>query len=224
MTLNLPDLLSLDLVPLLALGGLVPVAIYWFFRQREKERTHRISEVGISLGYMFEERSPGFLKQLPKFQVLDIGRGRKARNILRGKLRKGELTLFDHQFTTGRGRHTRTSKQTVAYVSQIHLTCTDFSMRPETLLHRLTATFGYQDIDFTSHPEFSQAYLLRGKNEQAVRQLFQPHVLSFFEIFRNWVVEVKDGDLVCCRDRTLVEPDELRAFVADVETILAVIS
>ena len=37
------------------------------------------------------------------------------------------------------------------------------------------------DINFSSHLEFSRKYQLGGEDETAVRQLFHPEVLEFFE-------------------------------------------
>ncbi len=57
----------------------------------------------------------------------------------------------------------------------------NFTLRPENLFHKIGQVFGYQDIDFDSHPEFSKRYLLKGENESEVRSTFSADTLAFYE-------------------------------------------
>lgn len=41
--------------------------------------------------------------------------------------------------------------------------------------------FGYQDIDFDTHPVFSKKYLLRGAEEDSIRERFTGDVLNHLE-------------------------------------------
>ncbi|MEC9473853.1 MAG: hypothetical protein VX584_04130, partial [Actinomycetota bacterium] len=56
-----------------------------------------------------------------------------------------------------------------------------FVIRPENLFHKIGSTFGYQDIDFDAHPTFSKRYLLRGPDEEAIRNTFTDEFLSSYE-------------------------------------------
>jgi MFS superfamily sulfate permease-like transporter len=56
-----------------------------------------------------------------------------------------------------------------------------FFMMPETIIDRLTDLISSDDIDFDTHPKFSNQYILKGEDEGAIRQFFTPALLSFFE-------------------------------------------
>ena len=49
------------------------------------------------------------------------------------------------------------------------------------MFHKIGQVLGYQDIDFESHPMFSQRYLVRAYDKEGVRRVFSDHVLSYFE-------------------------------------------
>ena len=52
---------------------------------------------------------------------------------------------------------------------------------PESFLSFIGEGFGYNDIDFASHPHFSKRYKLSGKDEMTIRQMFHPQMLSYFD-------------------------------------------
>lgn len=54
--------------------------------------------------------------------------------------------------------------------------------RPEHTFHKIISAFGYQDIDFGNRPTFSSKYLLRGPDEQGIRNLFIDALLGFYEM------------------------------------------
>jgi hypothetical protein len=91
-----------------------------------------------------------------------------------------KAAVFDYIYVTGSGKSQQTHYQTVVYLEPVNLALPMFSLRPETLFHRMLSAFGYQDIDFGQRPEFSKQYILRGQNELAIRQTFNDRVLSFF--------------------------------------------
>ena len=56
--------------------------------------------------------------------------------------------------------------------------------------------FGAKDIDFDNFPEFSKRYLLRGPDEQRIRDFFTNDTLRFFEqLKQKWSIEA-NGDRI----------------------------
>ncbi len=56
-----------------------------------------------------------------------------------------------------------------------------FYMAEETLMDKLTNLISGDDINFDSHPTFSKNFILKGEDSNAVRKVFTPAVLAFFE-------------------------------------------
>lgn len=120
--------------------------------------------------------------------------------------------IFDYKYTTGDGEDSKDHRQTVAVFQLAGKTLPGFLLKPENLLHKIGSVFGYKDIDFEESPEFSRRYLLRGDDEKAVRSLFKPWVLSFFEQKPGWSVEGRGPWLVIYRQDKRLNPERFREF------------
>ncbi len=95
-----------------------------------------------------------------------------------------------------------------------------FELRPENILHKIGSSFGYQGIDFRSHPQFSSSYLLRGNDEAAIHALFTPEVLRYFERQDGLCVEGDGDKLICYRQRKRVDPHEIKSFLDQGRAVL----
>ena len=197
-------------------------------------RRKEIGEVASRLGMQYSPEDDRFRRELffmyPLFQ-----RGhpdaRQASNLLRGVRNGMDVVLFDYSYATqhgiGRGfefkpsgvikNHSRYS-QSVAAIRLREKVLPQFEMSPEGLVQKVGALMGMQDIDFESHPEFSNRYRLRGKSEEAVRRVFTPQVLGYFNQVPGWSLEANGEWLVCYRGR-LMAPDELDTFLEETTRI-----
>ena len=88
-----------------------------------------------------------------------------------------------------------------------------FTLRPEHVFHKIGQVFGYQDIDFDSHPEFSKRYLLKGENEESVRWLFGDDALSFYESDRTLSTEAAGRQLIHYRSGKRVNSEQIQEFI-----------
>jgi hypothetical protein len=82
--------------------------------------------------------------------------------------------------------------------------------------------FGYKLIQFETHPEFGERYLLRGANEDAVRQFFRPPLLDYFQSLQEkpvWNVEAAGPWLLVYLPSKRCKPDQLREFTDAAATI-----
>jgi hypothetical protein len=130
------------------------------------------------------------------------------------------VRLLDYQYTVGSGKHQHTWRQTVAAFPGAAHSVPDFEMAPENAFHKLGQVFGYQDIDFESSPEFSARYLLRGRDETAIRAAFGPGVLEFFASHLGWTVAVSSGTVVAYRAGKRAAPEDWRTFLEEAAEIL----
>ncbi len=84
---------------------------------------------------------------------------------------------------------------------------------PENIFHKIGQLFGYQDIDFLEHPQFSRQYLLRGDCEDKIRQLFNYRVISLYESRQGVSTEGINTLLVYYYANKSQEPKTWKAFL-----------
>jgi hypothetical protein len=174
-----------------------------------------------TLGFAFAEH--GSVEEMTAPAALPLfGRGRAKRvsNVLTRGSGDEEVAIFDYQYTTGGGRESRTWRQTIALFPRGAGGVPDFVLAPEHLVHKIGQAFGYQDIDFDSHPDFSTRYLLRGSDEQAIRRAFAPAALSYLEQHVGWTVEVRGETAAVYRAGKRVAPEDLPTFLEDTRAML----
>lgn len=161
------------------------------------------------------------LSSLAGLHLFTLGHRRRMANLMQGTVRGERVAVFDYRYTISSGKHQRVYSQTVLCLPLRRPALPSFALRPERAWHKIGSRLGYQDIDFESHPGFSGKYLLRGENEHEIRRLFSDRVVMFFEQAPQWCVEGGGDRLAIYRDRRLVKPEELRAFVEEGLSALA---
>jgi hypothetical protein len=200
------------LVGMLLLAGLVAL----FVHLGEKKRTEKLEALARNIGLPFFPGGDDSLKSsLDHFHLFSQGRSRKIRNMLHGENSEVELAIFDYRYRTSGGKNSHTHQQSVIYFRSPVLSLPHFAMRPENLFHKIGGAMGYQDIDFESHPRFSADYLLRGDDEQAVREFFTDELLTFIESQESICVEGGGDQLVFYRQRKRIKPDEVNGFMEE---------
>ena len=190
------------------IGGIILIS-----HLQDKKRTEKLRQVADEMGLPFyPQGNDSLIGELSNFPLFSQGRSKKIKNMLHGETSEVEVGIFDFRYTTGGGKSSHTYRQTVAYFRSTDLNCPDFALRPEHLFHRIGGVFGYQDIDFESHPLFSKSYLLRGNSEHKIRNLFNEEALAFFEHQSGLSVEGNGERLIFYRASKRVEPGEIRSF------------
>ncbi len=196
---------------LLLVGGIVYLC--WRY---EVKRTERLHEIANDLGLpFFPKGDHTIIDRLDRMHLFSQGRSKKLKNMLHGESNNVEVAIFDYRYTVGSGKNSNTYHQTVIYFRSPQLKLPQFDLRPEGFWHKIGSAFGYQDIDFASHPQFSRAYLLRGENEANIRAFFDEELLSFFETQKKISVEARGDQLVFYRQQKRIKPDEVQDFLQD---------
>jgi len=183
-------------------------------KRKERERTQALQQLAATLGWSFAADAPlTQIAWLDRFTLFSQGRSRQIRNFMYGQAQGVKAAVFDYIYVTGSGKSQQTHYQTVVYLEPVNLALPMFSLRPETLFHRMLSAFGYQDIDFGQRPEFSKQYILRGQNELAIRQTFNDRVLSFFEGYAGTCVDAGGNQLFIYRAGQRFQPPEIEGYV-----------
>ena len=193
-------------------GTLLLISLFsWSMQQHRRER---LMELARQWGWTFSplgdvevEHEAG---RLPLFQR---GWARHLTNAMAGTRDALPMHLFDYECTVGAGRSARTYRQTVAAcIVKTSQSVPPFELRPEHLLDRFDALFGYHDINFTTHLEFSRHYLLRGLNEAELRRRFHLELLHALANQPGWSMEGEGEWLLLYRVNHMVDPDDLGTF------------
>jgi hypothetical protein len=184
--------------------------------QGEKKRTAALAALAERLRCRFEPvADTGIVGAASAFHLFDQGRSRAVKNLLSARHDELDVRLFDYFFVTGSGKSTKRWSQSVAHLTWPALRLPAFELRPEHFFHKIGSAFGYQDIDFPQHPEFSRLFLLRGADEAAIRQTFGVVVLDFFQRHPGVSAEGNGDTLVYYVADKRFRPEELEAFLRD---------
>lgn len=153
-------------------------------------------------------------------------RTRKLYNILsrQSELLENTLQIFDLEWVVSNGKSSRTFQQTTLFLRSKDLMLPDFYLRPEHFLHRIGTWLGMQDINFVEYPDFSRSNLLRGEDEELIRDLVvKPEFAKMFRINREWFVEGMGYYLVLYQQHRLLNPNEIRDLVVRAMELFAVL-
>jgi hypothetical protein len=190
-------------------------------RRARTRRTDATALASQTMGFTFEEEGDfELMKSFADLPLFRNGHSRKVRNVMTGRTSGRDVKLFDYQYTTGGGEHSHTAVQTVALFPGGSGGMPDFLLAPENVFHKIGQIFGYQDIDFETSPEFSSHYLLRGRDEEAIRSAFTADALAFLRERPGWNVEAQSGTVAVYRAGRRCRPEDLRTFLTDAESLL----
>lgn len=187
-----------------------------FARHLERKRTEGFQKVAKELGlgyYATGERT--LLARVGHFQLFSQGDPRLLTNMLHGETNNVEMAIFDYQYTVRKGKNRHTHCQSVIYFRSPSLNLPYFSLRPEGFFDRIANVVGYQDIDFDMHPQFSKMYVLRGREEAAIREFFVDDLLSGLESQPMINCDAGGEQIVFYRPSIRIKPEEVRSFMEE---------
>jgi hypothetical protein len=193
-----------------------------------KRRARAMKAFAESIGFSYvphAEDDEQYLRPFSRLPLFSLGRERDVWNMMTGKVDDYHVTILDFRFSY----NTASSKsigevltQTVVVLDLPQQDMPTFSLRP----HRRKDEVGNalfsalipglaeltpQDIDFPTHPGFSDYYLLHGtrKNEAAVRGLFQEDVIKYFENHQGLCADGAGAQSACYTLGKEVSPKDI---------------
>ncbi len=203
--------------------------IILYFQAKKNKRAHglRMNKIADILEFNFiPNKDPNYIHEIDFFTIFTAGDDRKISNFMEGTLKDMKVRIFEYGFFVDTETiKVRSSKAVQSQNTVFIFTLPDheipfFTLYPEDIYHKIGQLFGYQDIDFEDHPQFSKSYLLRGDNEEAIRKLFIPRVLSYFEKNPSLHVEgQRNHILFYCMDGP-IPPEDLTQTLYDFELLI----
>ncbi len=207
--MSFPGMVTLIMLPVVAIGIVAVIR-----HALRVGRGEALQKAAAGMKFTFQPKAdPRLVDRLEHFHLFSQGRRKKITNVLQGRAGDVDVSVFDYRYVTGGGQHSRRWHQTVILFESDEMRLPNFTLRPENLFHKIGQVFGYQDIDFEAHPEFSKRYLLRAENESYVRRIFSTDVLSFYESDQKLSTEAAGRQLVHYRAAKRVPPDEIAEFI-----------
>jgi len=203
--------IALGIYIALAIGGSIYISI-----SRQLKRQKELQFIADSLGFSYDdEQSEKVIELLESSSMLG---NEMFFNVLGGTFNGTYFAIGDFTITVGSDSRKRKQYQTYVVIHSGKLTSPNFCLQPECALFRmaeglLNRLTGSVDIDFPTHPDFSDNYFLKGSEEDAVRNFFTPRVLEYFQANHGLSVEVFNGTLVFFRLGELVKPDDIQALI-----------
>lgn len=145
------------------------------------------------------------VKEMPTLARIEKGKSKVV-----GYIYKNELKIRTAIFECNGISYVYVDDRLISYETNIP----DFTIAKEFLSDRIAERFGAQDIDFKEYPEFSRKYVLKGADEQAIRNLFQEPVIRFFEKHDGLYMEVHNNKILIHKNKVL-KPEELEYFLEE---------
>ncbi len=163
----------------------------------------------------YEKGKYGLIDYLADFNLFSQGHNKSIKNLLiHVDGDKGlDIRVFDYRFVIGGGKSTQVFKQTVFYLYSPELSLPQFLLKPEHFFHKVGFFLGMKkDINFEFYPEFSKQYLLKGEQENDIRDTFSNDVLHFFTIEKNWSLEGRNNSLLFYNKGNRQQPETIKDF------------
>ena len=150
----------------IVLFAIVLLGVWFFERNVRNRRTSELREFAEAKGFQFEEKPDTRIVDRfgELFSEIRRGHSRYGRNLLSGRYRDFEMTLFDYHFTTGSGKNRKKHVRSVTFM-QLSREYPKLSIAPEGLISKAVQSLGFDDIDFESH-EFSSRYAVKSDDKK----------------------------------------------------------
>ena len=225
----------------MSLGSFIPIILFIGFVllmfaysiQHSKNELRELRQIAPKMGFSVNENRYGLngcnevppdllmnrLKRTPLGKEFDMSKV-SIRDVLEKK--EGELTsyLFFYFHRSGGSTHMSTRHRVACFITpNLHLPY--FRLQRKTGAQRLENLFGVDNVSFPDNPLFSKNYFVRGSDEAAIREVFTPDILSFFEKNTGLRVEGSEDTLLFYRSQAIVKAKDLPSFYQEAQTIYA---
>ncbi len=212
---------TIVLVVMIGLGLLALAGAVWYERKRRQAIIRFAEQLGLAY---HPSLLPDDERVFQRFSLSSRGRGRRATDAIVADSGQLRVVIFDYRYTTGGGKNSTTYRQTVALVHAPGLDLPAFSLEPESFLHRVGNLLGFDDIDFEDDREFSKKILLRGADEDAVREFMTPQRRRALLEFADMCIEADGDDFLFYRRGRRSKPDRFKQMMEQALAIFKTLS
>ena len=205
-----------------------PTALHTLARpQRERRLTRRqetLRDLAEGYGWTFDPTILWDVEALSAFQFFETRPIEYQNNVMSGELVAGlQWEMSDITFDEG-ALHAAEVYHTTVGVIHLGTALPEFTLEKEEFFDRLMEFAGYRDIDFKLFPKFSKKFLLKGDDEDELREFFTQERITFFEEEAVYHVESRGTRLLIFRYLRLGGASELAEMVTFCRKLVEVLA
>lgn len=198
------------------LGGVMSLK-----EKRKRSETLRKASSHLGMKFIEEDKS---LEKKAFFKFPLFKSSGNIRNIFRGSIEDCDVLLFDHSRASAVEHHGDIC-QTVAAFRIPSSNIPEFGMYPKKGIHRFSGkSFKVQVTNFKSYSQFLKNYIIEGKQEHRIQELFDSEILRFFDLEEGWSIEGGAEWLVVYKEGKLFGSGDLFLFLTETKPILRLFS
>ncbi|MFT4626734.1 MAG: carbonic anhydrase, partial [Myxococcota bacterium] len=204
-----------------------PTALHALVRpQRASRLTQRqkdLQSLAERHGWAFDPSIDWNIEQLAHFQFFETRPIEYRNNTVSGDLVPGvHWELSDITFDEG-ALHAAEVYHTTIGVIHLPAELPTFTLEKEEFFDRLLEFAGYRDIDFQLFSKFSRKFVLKGAQEEEIREFFTPERLTFFEREEVYHIECIGSRLLIFRYLRLGGATEVERMITFCEKLVQVL-
>ena len=181
-------------------------------------RQTRLQNIANEKDYQYTHQVNWNTTYLKNFHFFEIRPIERKSNCLNGTFKDLGVSweIADVTFNEG-AAFTAETFNTTLMVLKLNNKIPIFTMEKEGVIEkifdRMMAFTGYKDIDFEMYPDFSNKFLITGKDESEIQSFFTPEIIRFFENHQIYHLESNGEALVIFDKIKLARTDETIAFI-----------
>ncbi len=193
----------------------VVLAIHGHKKEKERREALRAWAAERQL-YFAPDKVRGFDDEHREFECLRSGSNRYAFNIVAGRIEGFETRMFDYHYethsTNSKGQRQTHHHQFSAVIVESPFPLLPLVIRPEHVFHKLSAAFGWDDIDFES-AEFSRRYHVKAEDKRWAYDVIHGPVMEMLLRVEGMSIECGGRSMICYQGSKRFEvPQFQRAF------------
>lgn len=175
-------------------------------------RQKEFRDIAKELGWKFHAPKMRDKLGLRKFRYFRFRKIDKVYNVFTGEHDPLLIRLMDTEYHQGEFIAQENFKMTVLTI-KLNKQLPSFTLEKEWIFDRLPVFGDFEDIDFTSHPEFSKKYKLKATDEQKVREFFSKELLEFFEKNDTYHIEAHSNGILIFEKERLATISEIKKLI-----------
>lgn len=179
-----------------------------------------LREFANSLNLLYRKaKDRSFEWEYPGFDFLKKGDNRHAFNVISGQRNGFEVKGFDYHYEIELDDH----DTTLHFNFSVAITTSPFKLkpliiRPECMVDKMAAAFGWDDIDFES-AEFSRNYHVKAEDRRWAYDVLSPMVIDYLLQFPRYEVQMSHQHLAV-RGKGQFDPEDFKKAFEIGETLL----
>ncbi len=179
---------------------------------RKTDRQIELIDLTEKMNWTFDSPVCWEIRELDQFDYFKKHPIEYTSNVIHGQYKDlnvkweiSDMTFVSGAFIEKKELHT------TEHLIKLPVTLPPFILSKEMLYDRLIDK--KLDIDFKNATQFSKNFLLKSPQQQAIRELFTPEILAFFEQNNVYHIECNGNQLVIFKNMRLASVDEIKELV-----------